>query len=75
MGDPFITASGKRVEQGTLACPRKYPFGTKVIIDQEIYDCRDRLALKYDDRFDIWMPSKKLALEWGKQIRVIKILE
>jgi hypothetical protein len=29
------------------------------------YQCYDRLHPKYDDRFDIWMPSKHEALEFG----------
>ena len=62
---PFITASGTTTRKGIIACPRKYSFGTKVIIQEEIYDCQDRLSLKYDDRFDIWFPTKRLADEWG----------
>ena len=29
---PFITANGEEVKQGTIACPQRYKFGTKVII-------------------------------------------
>ena len=38
-----------------IACPRKYKIGTKVKINGNIYECLDRLAVKYDNRFDIFM--------------------
>lgn len=66
-GDPFITASGRRVFDGLVACPRAIPFGTKVRIDDRTYQCYDRLHQKYDDRFDIWMSTKHAALAFGKR--------
>lgn len=36
-----------------IACPRKLPKGTHVKVDNQVYECQDRLALKYDNRFDI----------------------
>lgn len=67
-GDPFISADGNRVYDGLIACPRRYPFGTHFLIMDKVYRCGDRLHSKYDYRFDIWKPSKQLALQWGKQI-------
>jgi 3D (Asp-Asp-Asp) domain-containing protein len=73
-GDPFITASGRRVFDGLVACPRKLPFGTRVQIGHRQYDCYDRLHPKYDDRFDIWMPSKHAALEFGaRKLQVVVV--
>jgi 3D (Asp-Asp-Asp) domain-containing protein len=74
-GDPFITASGRRVFDGLVACPRKIPFGTKVRIGDRDYECHDRLHPKYDDRFDIWMSSKDEALEFGKQRLRVEVIE
>lgn len=73
-GDPFITASGRRVHDGLVACPRKYPFGTQFRIGSRIYTCWDRLHVRFDHRFDIWKPSKQEALQFGKQVLVIKAL-
>lgn len=72
---PLITASNREVREGVIACPRKYKFGTQVEIDSKIYVCEDRMAIKYDDRFDIWMASKQEALVFGKQVKTIKIYE
>jgi len=64
---PRITASGKRVFDGVVACPRRFPFGTKVLIAGKIYECLDRLNLKYDTRFDIWKPNMRAARIFGKR--------
>ncbi|MBI3896272.1 MAG: 3D domain-containing protein [Acidobacteria bacterium] len=73
-GDPLITASGATVRKGIVACSRDYPFGTRFLIDGEVYECLDRLAPHYDDRIDIWMPSKEEALEHGKKELLIKVV-
>ena len=73
-GDPFVTASGRPVGDGVVACPRRLSFGTKVQIDNRTYTCWDRLHPKYDDRFDIWKPSKEEALQFGRRRIVVRIL-
>jgi|TARA_Y100000310_G_scaffold207361_1_gene207869 3D (Asp-Asp-Asp) domain-containing protein len=72
---PFITASGTRTRKGIIACPRNIEFGTEIIIDGKRYICEDRLSLKYDNRFDIWFPTKKQAIEFGKQEKIVSILK
>ena len=70
------TASGTRASDGIAACPRKYPFGTKVVIEGRTYECRDRLNRKYDSRFDIWKPSSSAARLFGKRtLKVIPVNE
>jgi len=66
---PAITASGAYVREGALACPERYPFYTIAKIQGRFYMCVDRMAKKYRDKdvFDIWMPSRKQALDFGKQ--------
>ncbi len=66
-----VTASGVRGFDGVVACPRKYPFGTRVMIEGRIYECRDRLNRKYDDRFDIWKPTRTAARLFGKRQRFV----
>jgi len=64
-----ITASGLKVkEKRTLACPRAYPFGTKVKIDgYGIYTCEDRGGAIKGNHFDIYMKTKKEAFAFGRR--------
>lgn len=76
--DPCIIASGINAcelkEKKIVACPRKYPFGTKFLINGEIWECQDRLSLKYDDRIDLLVENEKEMRKWGKRtIEVIKL--
>lgn len=64
---PTITASGKHVAQGTIACPRRFPFGTKVSIAGKTYRCEDRLNRRFDERFDIWKENSAAARSFGKR--------
>ena len=52
---PCIAASGANIcgRRDVVACPRAVPLGTKVEIDGKMYVCEDRLAEKYDSRYDI----------------------
>ena len=68
-GDTCISASGDNIcgKKNVVACPRSIPLGTWVIIDNRYYQCLDRLALKYDDRFDISFDKDiEGAKEFGK---------
>lgn len=73
-GNPFITASGREVYDGLVACPRKFPFGTRFRIGSRVYTCWDRTDKRFDHRFDIWKPSKEEALRFGKQVLVVEPL-
>jgi 3D (Asp-Asp-Asp) domain-containing protein len=74
---PFTTASGAPTGHGTLACPSKYAFGTKVEIAGKVYTCQDRMAQRYRNRevFDMWTPTKKVAYQWGRRSLTVKIYE
>lgn len=52
---PCIAASGANIcgRTDAVACPRRISLGTFLVIRGEIYVCEDRLAKKYDSRFDI----------------------
>ena len=76
-GDPCISASGDNIcgKKNVVACPRSIPLGTWVIIDGEYYQCLDRLALKYDNRFDISFDKDiEGAKEFGKQNKEVLII-
>ncbi len=70
---PFITASGDTVRDGIVACPYRFPFGTPVVIDQKEYECQDRMNRRYEERFDIWMPTKGDAIAYGIQQKRILV--
>lgn len=73
-GDPFVTASGRPVARGVVACPRAYPFGTRFKIGRRVYTCWDRLHPRYDHRFDIWVDSKDEAVAFGRRRLPVEIL-
>src|SRR5947207_15616014 len=52
---PCIAASTANIcgRRDAVACPRHISLGTTVEIRGATYVCEDRLAKKYDDRFDI----------------------
>ena len=57
----------------TIAASRRYPFGTKVVIDGHTYTVQDRLAKRYDDRIDIFMSSHKKAKDFGIKRKTVNI--
>lgn len=67
--DPTTTASGTTVHQGTAACPSRYSFGTTIEVDGKRYTCEDRMHARYraGNYFDLWMPEKGQAREWGRR--------
>ncbi len=52
---PCIAASGENIcgRRDVVACPRSLPFGTEIRIEGSTYICLDRLAIRFDNRFDI----------------------
>lgn len=73
--EPEIMASGKRVYVGAIACPRDIPLKTKVEIGGKEYVCEDRMALKNDGKYDIFVGSKAEAYAFGRQELEVKILK
>lgn len=61
-GNPFITASGTHVHNGTMACPPQYPFGTKIKIQSMgTFVCEDRGGMIKGNHFDMWFTSRAHA--------------
>jgi len=76
---PLITASGKYVKDGIIA-NNMLPFGTKIRIPglygNKVFTVEDRMnKRKPDHQFDIWFPSKDLAVNFGVKTAYIEILE
>lgn len=76
-GDPFITASGTRVQNGTIAA-NFLPFGTKVRFPEKygnkIFTVEDRMSQRYWYHADIWMETREQAKEWGVKHTTVEIL-
>ncbi len=75
---PFITASGKHVKDGIIA-NNMLPFGTKIRIPKlyggKVFTVEDRMhPRKGNYMVDVWMPSKKLAQNFGAKMVSIEIL-
>lgn len=76
---PFITASGKHVEDGIIANNR-LPFGTKVRIPalygDKVFTVEDRMHPRMGkDHIDIWMTERSQATKFGAKITEIEVLE
>lgn len=75
---PFITASNTEARDGVVAS-NFLSFGTKIRIPElfgdKIFVVEDRMHSRFDDRIDIWFPSRKLAEEFGfKEKITVQIL-
>lgn len=72
---PCITASGTVVRKGVVAT-NFLPIGTRLKIGNEFYTVEDRMNAKYNGKkiIDIWHPTTKEALAFGKQNLEIEVL-
>ena len=74
---PFITANGKRVQEGVVAC-NFLTFGTKVkfpdLYGNQVFSVEDRMARKNNHKIDIWFSSKDEAKQFGVQRLKVEIL-
>ena len=72
-----LTASGTIASETTIACPRSWPLGTKVLIEDKEYTCEDRYNKNLSDRIDKWVgygkQAHKDALEFGLQKQEVVI--
>lgn len=71
-----ITASGiKAVEGVTVAADTNIlPFGTQLQIDGNIYTVQDRGGAIKGNRIDIYFDTHEKALQFGRQVKDIIIL-
>lgn len=76
-----ITASGERAKRGTIAAHTDYyPFGTKMKVPGYGWGTvQDRGgAIKGANRIDLFFPTRREALEWGRQqcqVEVVPVTE
>ena len=71
-----ITASGTRATANrTIAAPRTFAFGTKVVINGQTYVVEDRGGAIQGNRIDIYMNSHSQALAWGVRYLDVTVLK
>lgn len=70
-GNPWVTASGATVHQGTIAA-NFLPFGAQVQIAGQTYTVEDRLSPRFNGKhvMDIWFADRTTALQFG--VRVVQ---
>lgn len=76
---PFITATGKVVEDGIIAA-NFLEFGTKVrfpeLFGDKIFVVEDRMHQRFSEgRIDIWFPTKQEAEKFGVKNTIMEIIE
>lgn len=61
-----VTASGKPAVAGwSIAAPKEFPFGTKIMIDGQIYSVEDRGGAITGKHFDIYCNTHQEALNFN----------
>ena len=75
-GSDCLMANGEKAHIGAVAC-NFLPFNTKMEIDGVIYIVKDRHSKRLEDRLDIWFgfgeDAHERAIQYGKQIKTVKI--
>ena len=73
---PNIAASGTNTRHGVVAA-NFLPFGTKVripnLFGDTVFTVEDRMAKRFQDRLDIWFPTKTEAKRFGLQFTEVEI--
>ena len=71
---PMITASNINVRKGIIA-NNCLPFGTKIKVDNKIFEIQDRMNQRYGcDSFDIYMTKYHKAKDFGRQTLQYEII-
>jgi 3D (Asp-Asp-Asp) domain-containing protein len=71
---PTITASSQKVREGVVA-NNCLPFGTRIKVNNRIYEIQDRMNEKYRcDNFDIFIWKHSEAIGFGRQTLKYEII-
>jgi 3D (Asp-Asp-Asp) domain-containing protein len=74
---PFITANGTYVHDGIVAS-NMLPFGTRIMIPslfgKKVFTVEDRMAPRFSQDVDIWMPSVGKAVYFGVHYAQVVII-
>lgn len=70
-----ITASGAMATANhTIAAPKTFSFGTKVVINGITYTVEDRGGAIQGNRIDVYMDTHSEALQWGVRYLYVEVL-
>ena len=71
-----ITASGTRATAGrTIAASSQFAFGTKLVINGNVYTVEDRGGAIKGNRIDIYMNTHAEALRWGVKYLPVQVAQ
>ena len=71
-----ITASGTRATAGrTVAASSQFAFGTKLVINGNVYTVEDRGGAIKGNKIDIYMDTHAQALAWGVKYLPVQVAE
>ena len=71
-----ITASGKRATANhTVAAPRTFAFGTKIVMNGKTYTVEDRGGAIQGNRIDLYVNTHAEALAWGVRYLDVEVLD
>ena len=71
-----ITASGTRATAGrTVAASSQFSFGTKLLINGNVYTVEDRGGAIKGDKIDIYMNTHAEALRWGVKYLPVQVAQ
>lgn len=69
------TASGRMTHRGTVATdPRTIPMGSYILVQEQVYRADDTGSAVKGNIIDIWAPSCRQSIEWGRRKVEIAIL-
>lgn len=73
---PDITALGTKTRKGVIAS-NFLPFGTKIkmpeLFGDTVFTVEDRMNRRFQDRLDVWFPTKEEAKRFGLQFTEVEI--
>lgn len=75
---PFITASGAHVADGIVAAnflPLHAHIKIPELFGEKVFVVEDRMAKRFQDRVDIWMPDRTSAWKFGLHKAEIVVLQ
>ena len=71
-----ITASGTRATAGrTVAASSQFSFGTKLLINGNVYTVEDRGGAIKGNKIDVYMDSHSQALQWGVKYLPVQVVK
>ena len=75
---PCISASGLNVceTEKEICATNEFPFGTRLLIDDKIIcEVQDRTNSRYSHRIDLLMDNYDDAMDWGRKVLLINLVE